>query len=118
MKRRVKLEGQIQAEISDIIHSRLKDPRIGFITITHVLLTDDLRFAKIYYSILGSEEEIKESSLGVKSAQKFIQSEVAKRLGLRFAPILEFHLDKSLEHHLRIEELLHKIDQQKKDSED
>jgi len=87
----------------------LKDPRIGFITITRVELTKDLRFAKVFYSVLGKEEEYKKTQLALDSALGFIRSLVAQRINLRIATELMFKEDRSTEYSVRIEEVLNQI---------
>lgn len=96
-------------EISDILRTRVKDPRVGFVTITGVVMTPDLRIAKVYFSVLGNEEERSKSIQALESARTFIQSEVGSRIRLRFNPELHFHQDTSLEYGARIESLLARI---------
>ena len=99
-------EKLLKRNISFIIHKRVKDPRIGFITVTRIVLSNDLHNAKIYISILGTKEEQKNSMDGLKSATKFIRSELAVELKkYRFTPSISFHYDKELEklHHLMIQ---------------
>ncbi len=118
MSRHQRVEEAIRKEVSLIIHDELKDPRVGFITITQVELTKDLRFAKIFYSVLGKEEEHKKTRLALDSAMGFIRSLVAQRINLRIATELMFKEDHSTEHSVRIEEVLNQIkeiDEPKKD---
>ncbi len=109
MSRHQRVEEAIRKEVSLIIHDELKDPRVGFITITQVELTKDLRFAKIFYSVLGKEEEHKKTRLALDSAMGFIRSLVAQRINLRIATELMFKEDHSTEHSVRIEEVLNQI---------
>ncbi len=109
MSRHQRVEEAIRKEVSLIIHDELKDPRVGFITITKVELTKDLRFAKIFYSVLGKEEEHKKTGLALDSAMGFIRSLVAQRINLRIATELMFKEDHSTEYSVRIEEVLHQI---------
>jgi ribosome-binding factor A len=109
MSRRERVEEAIKKEVSLIIHDQLKDPRIGFVTITKVELSKDLRNAKIFYSVLGKDEDRKKTKLALDSAIGFIRSLVASRINLRFATELIFHEDRSTEYSVKIEELLNKI---------
>ena len=99
-------EKLLKRNISFIIHKRVKDPRIGFITVTRIALSNDLHNAKIYISILGSKKEQEDSMDGLKSASNFIRSELADELKrYRFVPYISFHYDRELEkvHHLMIQ---------------
>lgn len=109
MSRRERVEEAIKKEVSLIIHDELKDPRVGFITIARVELTKDLRSAKIFYSVLGKEEEHTKTKLALDSALGFIRSLVAQRINLRIAPELMFKEDHSTEYSVRIEEVLNQI---------
>jgi len=109
MSRHQRVEEAIRKEVSLIIHDELKDPRIGFITITRVELTGDLRSAKVFYSVLGKEEEHKKTRLALDSAMGFIRSLVAQRINLRIATELMLKEDHSTEYSVRIEEVLNQI---------
>jgi len=104
-----KLQELMKQEISEIILRELKDPRIGFITVTSVECTGDLREAKVYVSLMGNEKQIKDSWQGLMSSLGFIRREIGKRIRLRFTPELKFELDKSLDYSAHIQELLLKI---------
>ncbi|HUC90927.1 MAG TPA: 30S ribosome-binding factor RbfA [Paenibacillus sp.] len=100
---------QIKKEISLIIQQELKDPRIGFITVTGVEVTSDLSQAKVYLSVLGSEEQ-KENTLAALARSKgFLRSELGKRIQLRHIPELIFKFDSSIEYGSRIEALLDQV---------
>lgn len=109
MARRERVEEAIKKEVSIILHDKIKDPRIGFITVTGVELSKDLRNAKIFYSVLGKEEDYIKTKLVLDSALGFIRSLVATRINLRFAPELIFKEDRSTEYSVKIEEMLNKI---------
>jgi len=118
MSRQQRVEEAIKKEVSMIIHDELKDPRIGFVTITRVELTKDLRFAMIFYSVLGKDEERKKTKIALDSALGYIRSLVAQRINLRIATELMFKEDHSTEYSVRIEEVLNQlkeIDEPKKD---
>lgn len=100
---------QIRVEISEILLRELKDPRIGFITITKVAVSDDLRIAKIYYSVFGGEREKEESYKGLESAKGYIKRELGRRMRLKYMPDITFMFDDSLEYGEHIEELLRDV---------
>ncbi|MCK5146019.1 30S ribosome-binding factor RbfA [bacterium] len=108
-KRKFQVGGQIKTAVSEVIRTRLSDPRIGFVTVTDVEMSDDLRYAKIYFSVLGEEEQLKNSLKILKGARKFIQTETASRIRIRFMPEIDFYIDKSLAYGARIEELLNSV---------
>jgi ribosome-binding factor A len=109
MSRVDKVAEAIRQEASIIIHDKLKDPRLGFVTITRVELTADLRQAKIFFSVLGNDEEYKKTNEALDSALGFIRSRIAQRINLRFAPEIMFREDRSTEYSVRIEEVLNEI---------
>lgn len=111
MARHERVEKTIQKEVSSIIHDELKDPRLGFVTITRVELTRDLRDAKIYFSVLGKEQDYKRTKDALDSALGFIRSLIARRIRLRFAPTICFKEDKSAEYSIRIQEVLNQIEE-------
>jgi ribosome-binding factor A len=100
---------QMKKEISDIIQNELKDPRVGFVTITEVDVTGDLQIAKVFVSVLGSEEQKQESLKALRKAAGFVRSEVGKRIRLRLTPEIVFQLDTSLDYSTRIQEVLRDI---------
>src|SRR4030067_2177635 len=104
-KRSQRVGDLLREEIADIVIYKLKDPRIGFITITGVDVTDDIKNAKVYVSILKDED--KENTLEIlNTAKSFIRSELSKRLRMKFIPSIEFRLDTSIEYGNKIERLL------------
>lgn len=105
-KRSDRLGDLIQREISDILHRRIKDPRIGFCTIMRVDVSDDLRHAKVRVSIMGTESQQKSTLAGLKSARGFIRREIGRRIALRHTPEIVFVLDKSVVESLRIAQLI------------
>ena len=104
-----KVQELMKQEISKIVLQELKDPRIGFVTITQVELTRDLRSAKVFVSLMGNEQQIKDCWTGLNSSLGYIRREVGQRIRLRCTPELTFHLDKSLDYSAHIQELLMKI---------
>ena len=103
---------QIHKEISALLVRGLKDPRIGFATITAVDVTSDLHLARVYFTVMGDEKVRSETEKGLKSSIPFIRRELGKRLRLRYVPDLSFQYDSSLEYGNRIEALLQEINEQ------
>ena len=104
-----KVQELMKQEISQIILRELKDPRIGFVTVTSVECTGDLREAKVYVSLMGNEAQVKACWSGLNSSLGFIRREIGKRIRLRVTPEISFALDKSLDYSAHIQELLLKI---------
>ena len=103
----------MKQEIADILMRKIKDPRIGFVTVTDVDLADDLRNAKVFVSVYGGDDQKKDSLEGLKSASSFIRSELGRRMRLRFVPELLFRFDATVERGAHIMELLREIEQKK-----
>lgn len=108
-----RVQEAIRQEISKIVHDEIKDPRIGFITITKVELTKDLRYAKIYFSVLGEMKDKELALKGLSSAKGYIRGLIGDRIKLRFVPDIAFKIDDSLEHTKEIYGLLDKIKKEK-----
>jgi len=104
-----RVQEALRQEISNIVHHKIKDPRIGFITITKVELTKDLRYAKVYFSVLGEMKDKHLALKGLNSAKGYIRSLVADRIKLRFVPDVAFRIDDSLEHTREIFDLFDRI---------
>jgi len=96
----------IREEISHLIQRELKDPRLGFVTVTEVDVAKDLRTAKVYVSVLGSETQWQSSLQALESARGFIRSWLLPRLRLRSVPHLTFHPDRSMAHAAHIQTVL------------
>ncbi|EJA1858631.1 30S ribosome-binding factor RbfA [Staphylococcus pseudintermedius] len=97
---------QMKIELMDIINNKLKDPRVGFLTITDVQPTNDLSLAKVYLTVLGSDKERENTFKGLEKAKGFIKSEIGQRMRLRIVPDLQFEYDESIEYGNRIERLI------------
>ena len=108
-KRSSRIGDQIRKDVSEIILHGLKDPKSGFITVIDVELTDDLRYAKIFYTVLGDEKAKKESQQGLKRAKGYIQREIGKRIRLKHTPEISFKYDHTIEKAERIEQLLKQV---------
>ncbi len=107
-----KLQELIKQEVSKMLLMDIKDSRIGFVTVTGVEMTGDLREAKIYVSIMGNDEQIKSSLEGLQSALGYIRREIGRRIKIRFTPEISFALDKSLDYSEHIQKLLLQIEQE------
>ena len=105
-----KLQELIKQEMSKMLLTDLKDPRIGFVTVTDVEMTGDLREAKIYVSVMGGAEQVKSSLEGLNSALGFIRREIGQRVRLRFTPEISFALDTSLDYGDHIQKLLLQVE--------
>ena len=105
--RTTRISEEMKKELSAIIQNELKDPRLPrLVSITSVNVTRDLRYAKIYISVLGSDEEKKNALAALKSASGFIRREVGKRMLIRYTPEMQFELDNSIENGVYINKLI------------
>ena len=102
----VKLADQIKVIVAEMLERRIKDPRLGFVTITDVRLTGDSREATVFFTVLGSDTERAETAAALRSATGLIRSQVGKQLGLKFTPTIEFVPDAVPENARQIEDLL------------
>lgn len=101
---------QVREEIMQIIRRELKDPRIGFASITQVRMSPDLRFARVRVSVLGDETEQQRTLTGLRSATGVIRRQLGRRLtNLRFSPELRFELDPSIEYSVHISKRLKEL---------
>lgn len=96
----------IQHELAEAISRRLKDPRVGFVTISAVEVSSDLSHAKVLVSVLGDEETKSSALAGLESAAGFLRSHLARSLEMRTVPALHFILDRGVEHRARVDALL------------
>lgn len=101
---------RVNEAVKEVISTRvaegLKDPRVGFVTVTSVDTSADLRHARVYVSILGDDESRQEALDGLGSSSGYLQSEIASQLTLKRTPTLEFRYDESIDRGMRITELL------------
>jgi ribosome-binding factor A len=112
-KRSEKVADLIQKEISQMLVKSVKDPRIGFITITRVTVSEDCRSAKVYYSVAGTQAEKESSMKGLDSAKGYVRKELGRRIRLRYTPDITFQFDPSIEYAIHMEELIHSIHHEK-----
>lgn len=113
-----RLSEEIKKEVSQMIFEEIKDPRISSMTsITDIEVSKDLRYAKIYISVYGSDDEKKNTLEGLKSATGFIRHELGKRIKLRYIPELIFEIDNSIEYGAHISKILKDLDRQESESQ-
>lgn len=99
----------IAHELSDLIRTRMKDPRVGFASVTDVDLSGDLRHAKVFVSVMGSEEEQRATLDGLNHATGFLRHELAQRLTVRHTPEIHFRLDESIAHGAHVLDLINRV---------
>ncbi|RNB92054.1 30S ribosome-binding factor RbfA [Brevibacillus fluminis] len=100
---------EIKKELSLLLQRGMKDPRIGFVTVTGVEVTSDLQQAKVYISVFGSAEQRSDSLAGLQKAKGFLRTEIGRRIKLRHVPDLVFKLDESIDYGNKIETILREI---------
>lgn len=100
----------IKQEAAAIMQHELKDPRVGFASITMVEVSGDKRQAKIFVSVLGDDAKAKETIKALKNAQGYVRTELSKRLKVRFTPEIVFELDSSISHGVKIMEVLKQVE--------
>ena len=117
-KRSDKVADLVQKEISEMLLRSIKDPRIGFVTVTRVKVSGDCRSARVYFSIVGSEEERNRSMEGLNSAKGFLRKELGRRVSLRYTPDLIFQFDPSIEYAIHMEEVFQHLREEREKGED
>ena len=100
---------QIKQETAKIIRDELKDPRLGFVTVTTVNVSNDLRHVKIYVSVLGDSQSKEQSMAALNNATGFVRRELGKKVKLRYTPEVIFRFDDSIEHGVKIHRLLNEM---------
>jgi ribosome-binding factor A len=108
-KRLDRVNQLIKEEVSAVLQRELKDPRLGFVTVTDVETSKDLRLAKIFVSVLGDDKQWASSMAALGSARGFIRNWLRQNLDLRVTPDLDFRPDRSMEHAAKIQSLLKKV---------
>ncbi len=99
----------IKEQVGEIIQQSLKDPRIGFVSVTAVEVSADLRHAKVFVSVLGDAQAKADTMAGLQSAQGYVRSQLGRRLQMRFSPEVLFRLDDSIERGTRVVSLIRKV---------
>ncbi len=105
-RRLIRLGSQIQEDVSDIIARKLKDPRLGFVSVTKATVSADLSYANVYFSVIGDKGDTKRTMTCLEHAAPFIRSELAGRLRLKRVPELRFFYDDSAARGARIDRIL------------
>jgi ribosome-binding factor A len=108
-KRLDRVNQLIKEEISTLLQRELKDPRLGFVTVTEVETSKDLRVAKVFVSVLGDEQKWTSSLAALTSARGFVRNWLRQNLDLRITPEIDFRPDRSMEHAARIQSLLKQV---------
>ncbi|MEU6752618.1 30S ribosome-binding factor RbfA [Spirillospora sp. NPDC046719] len=103
-----KLADRIQQIVAEMLERRIKDPRLGFVTVTDTRITNDLRDATVYYTVYGSDGERAETAAALESAKGVIRSEVGRKTGVRHTPSITFVMDSLMENAAHIDDLLAK----------
>ena len=118
MKQRAnRVSQELKKIISQILMEELSDPRLGFITLTHIEVTDDLRFASVYYSVLGDEEQKQATAEALEEHQSFIRRLAVQHINMKFAMDIKFEVDKSIDQSFRIDSILKQIKKEKPETE-
>jgi ribosome-binding factor A len=116
-KRSERVADLVRKEISEMLVRTIKDPRIGFVTITRVTVTDDCRSARIYYSVVGPPDEREQSLEGLNSAKGYIRRELGHRMKLKYTPEIVFQFDPSVEYAVHMGELIHHLQEEREKKE-
>ncbi|MBC7082276.1 MAG: ribosome-binding factor [Bacillota bacterium] len=103
----------IRSEVADILAREIKDPRLGFATVTDVEVSDDLRHVKVFVSVMGDKAQVDETMAALESATGFVRSEIGRRIRLRHTPEIIFRYDTSIKRGARVFELLKEIQSEK-----
>ncbi len=111
-KRSERVAALIKEELGTLLLKDIKDPRIGFVTITDVQVSDDLKYARVFYSVFGDAEKKEETAKGLEQAKGFLQRDIAHTLKLRFTPHLSFAADSSLDDGMKIDGIIRKINEE------
>lgn len=112
-KRSEKVADVIHQEISQMLVKTLKDPRIGFVTITRVSVSEDCRLAKVYFSVAGTPFEKERSTKGLNSAKGYVRRELGRRIRLKYTPEIVFEFDPSIEYAIHIGEVIHRLKEER-----
>ncbi len=109
---------QIRMDVAQILQNDMKDPRLALVTCTRVDLTRDLRYAKIYVSVLAEGSEQEQTLKALEGATRYVRRRLTERIGLRVSPEIRFIFDPSVEYGIRLEELIEKTKEQSPEEED
>ncbi|MBI3307700.1 MAG: 30S ribosome-binding factor RbfA [Candidatus Omnitrophica bacterium] len=112
-KRKDRVGHLIQMELGQLVLTRIKDPRLGFVTITYVDMSADLKSACVYYSVMGDEQKKKESKIALEKATGFLQARIAEAIKLRYTPRLIFRYDDSFDQGMEIDRMIRHLEDEK-----
>jgi ribosome-binding factor A len=107
--RKDRLASEIVRQTGQILIQELRDPRLGFVTVTRAKVSDDYKHAKIFVSVMGTKKKKKLTLSGLKSAQGYVQRELARRIQMRSFPVINFELDESIEKAFKVTQLLDQV---------
>ena len=117
-----RINAEVQKELSEIIRTEIKDPRVNgaMTSVVAVEVTPDLKYCKAYISVMGSDEEKKDTIAGLRSAEGYVRRQLAKRLNLRNTPEIQFVLDQSIEYGVHMSRLIDEVNKEtpERDEED
>lgn len=114
VQRTDRLNSLLKEVISEVIKRDVRNPHVAeLVTVTRVEITKDLHYAKVYISVIGTDEQKKDTLIALQSAAGFIAVNASHKVVMRYFPELTFKLDDSVDKHMRIEELLHKINKER-----
>lgn len=117
-QRTTRLNSLLKEVISEVIKRDVRNPHVNeLLTVTRVDITRDLHYAKVYISVIGTDEQKKETLLALETAAGFIAVNSSKKVTMRYFPALTFRLDDSVDKHMRIEEILSKISHEREERE-
>ncbi len=116
-RRTARVADLVKQEVSQIIQHEMKDPRVGFVTVTSVEVSIDLRHARIYFSVLGSQADLEASLEGLERARGYIRTQLGRRIKLRHVPELLFRYDESFDYAQRISNVMKGIESTENDPE-
>ncbi|MDV2580646.1 30S ribosome-binding factor RbfA [Alkalibacillus haloalkaliphilus] len=103
---------QMKKELGDILSRKIKDPRVGFVTVTDVQVSGDLQQAKVFISIFGDDEQQEETLIGLTKSKGFIRTEIGKRIRLRKTPEISFEIDEAIQYGNKIENILNDLNKE------
>lgn len=112
--RREKLSSQIVRDVAEILQQELKDPRMGFVTVTRVVVSPDFKYARVFVSIMGAEKEKKLTMSALGHAVGFVQRQLSRRLRLRQVPEVSFTRDDSIDKAFKVTEMIEKLSRERK----
>jgi ribosome-binding factor A len=117
-KRPSRIAEAVRNELSVVLLQKMRDPAVASISVTRVQVTDDLKYAKIYYRVMGDKKSAQQAGKGLERAKGFLRTQLAKSLNLRYTPALQFYYDETADKVEEVEQLLREIAKEEKSNED